>query len=75
MWHRIVNGVWKWSGMRAWHRKVSRQLRAPGGGHVGPSRDHADSIPVFLSPGSMDEQTAQAFKAGVLRQINERGEA
>lgn len=30
-WHRIVNGVWKWTGMRAWHRLVNRQVRRPHG--------------------------------------------
>ena len=34
MWHRTVNAAWKWTGMRAWQRKVRTLLKTPHGGKV-----------------------------------------
>lgn len=44
LWHRTVNAVWKWTGLRAWDRKMRAMLQNAHGGIVLP-RDHGDDVP------------------------------
>lgn len=51
LWHLTVNSVWKWSGLRAWDRKIRTMLQNAHGGRVLP-RDHGDDIPIVRPEGS-----------------------
>ena len=73
LWHRTVNAAWKWTGMRAWNRKLRAMLQRAHGGRVVP-RKHGDDIPVMLSPGCPAEEIVEHYGEDLGLRLNERRE-